>query len=293
MGFNLKNAGIGMLMGGPAGAAVGGLAGSKLSQMFGAKAGQMAGNAYEELVNPSKSAVQNFLNYGPQQASQEVMADPRFAALFDEKTGQLGSALSEASNLQSRGYSLQPEDYEAYGQASGDIARMFGSAESGLAQALAARGLSRSGAAPRAFMTSQGNKMEQLAKLQTNIAQKRMDTNMQRLNQTRNYINQLTGQYQGALADKTNLAQSKGNMGLNALGGHQAQLNNQFEQRMATADSGLAGALRRGVLGTVEAAPGMAAQAGLGAATGGASMAMPAATGGQQQQRRSQNSYGS
>lgn len=242
---------------------------SKLFGGLGAKQGSSVENIYQPLEGDSRNAISSYLNRGANAGGNEVMQDPRLAAMFGQNWQ---NALGEEQNLASRGYSLQPEDYEAYGQAAGNIARQFGQQQEGLAQALASRGLSRSGGAANAIASSVGSKGEQLARLQTDIAQKRMQSNLNRLNETRNYLNQLTGQYQQATSAKDALAQSKAGVGSNTLASSQAQRNQQFNQQQATGDSGIGGALRRGVLGAVEAAPGAAMQGGLSAALGGIPM---------------------
>lgn len=74
-------------------------------------------------------------------------------------------------------YKLQDSDYAAYGEGSGNIARMFGQQEQGLAQALADRGLASSpnGVAASQFSGLYGNKMEQLGQLQRQISQDRVN----------------------------------------------------------------------------------------------------------------------
>lgn len=136
-------------------------------------------------------------------ASEQVMNDPLSKGFFGEG-GSQDRAFAEEKDLASRGFSLQPEDYEAYGQASGDITRMFGQQEQSLAQALADRGLAAgsSGIAQQQFSGLQGNKAEQLGKMQMDIAQRRMQTNMQRLNDTRNYLTNLGGLGQQALQNQ-------------------------------------------------------------------------------------------
>lgn len=121
-----------------------------------------------------------------QQGTQDISSNPLLAGMFGQ--GGMQSRLdAEERNLAGRGFSLQPEDIEAYGQTSGDIARLFGQQEQAAAQSLASRGLAAapSGAAGVAFSGLQGNKMEQLARAQMQIAQQRMQNNMERLNQTR------------------------------------------------------------------------------------------------------------
>lgn len=133
-------------------------------------------------------------------ASAQLRSDPLTRGQFGEG-GSLSQALAQEKDLGSRGFSLQPEDYEAYGQASGNIARQFGQTENSLAQSLAARGLSQgnSGIAQAQFTGLQGNKNEQLGQMQRQIADDRMKSNLDRLNSTRSYLTQLGGLGQQAL----------------------------------------------------------------------------------------------
>lgn len=103
---------------------------------------------------------------------------------------------SEGKDLASRGFSLQKDDREAYGQTAGDISRLFGQQENQAAQSLARRGLGAgsSGAAGAMYSGLAGNKNEMLAKAQLNIAQKRMADTQQRLLQNRALQSQLAGQ---------------------------------------------------------------------------------------------------
>lgn len=138
---------------------------------------------------------------GSRIASEEVQNNPLTSGLFGK--GGLNDRLgTEEKDLASRGYSLQQPDYEAYGQASGDIARQFGQQEQDTSASLARRGLGggSSGAAGAAFSGIQGNKNEMLAKAQTDIAQKRMADTTQRLQATRNMMSQL-GTQGSALQD--------------------------------------------------------------------------------------------
>lgn len=108
--------------------------------------------------------------------------------------GGLQSQLqTEGTDLAGRGYSLQQPDYEAYGQASGDISRQFGQQEQDTSKMLQRRGLggASSGAAGAAFSGLAGNKNEMLAKAQTDIAQKRMADTTQRLQANRALQSQL------------------------------------------------------------------------------------------------------
>ena len=182
---------------------------------------------------------------GSNTATDQVQNNAILGQLFG-KNGTLSRTVGEEQDLASRGYSLRPEDHEAYGQMSGELARQFGAQEGNLAQALSNRGLSQSTTAGQAFSGLQGNKFEQLAKAQRQIADSRMQSNMQRLAQTRQFLgqmgqqagNEIEGQYQrqmqGAntmwsrMMDKNNAAQSR-------LMGMQQQGNEQLGQRQATA----------------------------------------------------------
>ena len=136
-------------------------------------------------------------------ASEQVMGNELFGDYF-KQGGIQSQRQAEEKELASRGYSLQPEDHEAYGQASDEIARLFGQQETSLAQALANKGLASgpSGAAAVSFSGLMGNKNEQLAGQQRKIAQQRMETNMQRLNAVRGAVDQANQQAQGALKDQ-------------------------------------------------------------------------------------------
>ena len=187
---------------------------------------------------------------GTMMASEQVRDDPVLSKLFG-KEGLLSRAETEEKDLAGRGYSLQQEDHEAYGQTSGNLARMFGQQEQDVAASLASRGLAAapSGAAGQAYSGLAGNKYEQLAKAQTDIAQKRMQTNMQRLQQTRSlmqglgsdYGNQLSNQYNRNMAG---IQARRGNTGAmaaqqqNQQGMAQGQANTAFEQKESTRTPG-------------------------------------------------------
>jgi hypothetical protein len=243
---------------------------------FDASHGSMDANgSTEELVNQLASSPLT----GSRFATEQVQNSPLFGQLLG-KGGALERANSEEQDLASRGYQLQPEDHEAYGQASGDIARLFGQQEQGAAQSLADRGLAAgpSGAAGVAFSGLQGNKNEMLAKAQTDIADRRMQNNMQRLNSTRQFMGQMgtlgeqavQGQFGRNMAGiQNNYNQKAGTaqMEMGQQGQMQGQLNQGFEQEQATKGPGIGDYL------------GMAAGAGLGALTGGLGTAAAGAIG--------------
>lgn len=232
-----------MPVGAIAGAAVGGLSGALSNQKEG---GKQASNYMSGFIDPNQAAgnlnaANNAAaNINTRDASQRVMDNPLYSGLFDAG-GQLGQAENEATQLANTGYNLTPEDHTAYGQASGDISRMFGQNEQSLSKSLANRGLSNSNVAQAQFSGLQGNKNEQLAGLQTKIANDRMNMNLQRLGQTRNFMTQLGGQAQsavnqdlGAVKDTANLEYQ---MGMGKLGALQGQSNEGLQQDQQTQHS--------------------------------------------------------
>lgn len=197
-------------------------------------------------------------------ASEQVRSDPLTSGFFGED-GSLSRALSEEEELASRGFSLQPEDYEAYGQASGNIARMFGKQEQSLAEALASRGLAAggSGAGVKAMSGVMGNKFEQLGQLQRQIADDRMNKNLQRLQQTRAYLTSLGGLGQDALNSAANRNMTGANRRTNtanALAGNelgsysavQSARQAEMESKTANKELGLSDALSSGIYKGVE-----------------------------------------
>lgn len=185
--------------------------------------------------------LQNALATGPltgsKYATEQVRNNALLGGLFGQG-GQLEKAQEQYNQLANQGFQLQPQDITAYGQASGDIARLFGAQEQGLAQSLADRGLASapSGAAGVGFTGLQGNKNEMLAKAQMDIANQRMQNTMQRMGQLQSYIGNL-GQ-QGANAINQQFGrQSEGaqsqRAGLMGTAGLQGQENlRNFQQQM-------------------------------------------------------------
>lgn len=206
---------------------------------------------------------------GSKFATEQVQQNPLLGQLFG-KGGTMDRTNAEEQRLSSQGFQLTPEDREAYGQASGDIARLFGSQEQNLSQSLADRGLASapSGAAGVAFSGLQGNKNEQLAKAQMDIANQRMNNTMQRLGQTRSFLSQLGGQAEHAIQDQYGRQLSgaqQGNQNLMSA----AQAQNMANQ---TANQGNLASLQdqRGAAGkTLLGAAGQGLYAGTGAAFGG------------------------
>lgn len=168
---------------------------------------------------------------GTQMATDAVQGNAITGKLYG--SGGLQDQLqSQGNDLASRGYSLQQPDYEAYGQASGDIARQFGQQEQDTSKMLAQRGLggASSGAAGAAFSGLAGNKNEMLAKAQTDIAQKRMQDTQQRLQANQQLQASLGAQGNAAIGDQFNRQlqgrQQKGSELQTAMQGEQ-NINNQ------------------------------------------------------------------
>lgn len=210
--------------------------------LFDTQNGQAAGNRYggdSEVAGArgNLTAAQTqarAIADNPQFAGQSVQGDPILGQLFG-KGGTMDQSVGQEHDLATRGYSLQPEDYEAYGQGSGNIARMFGAQEQGLAQDLASRGLSNSGVAGQQFSGMYGNKQEQLAGLQTNIAQKRMEMNQSRLRDMQQFVSSLGGQAQsaeqGAFGRAMDANKNNYNQAMGVIGGVQGQENEQISQQ--------------------------------------------------------------
>ena len=155
--------------------------------------------AMQGLSAAQRDALMTGGDTGSRYATEQVQNNPIMGQIFGEG-GQFGKdlafqneAMGRERDLQSQGFKLTNDDREAYGQASGDIARMFGQSENSLSQSLAQRGLSAgpSGAAAAQFSGLGGNKNEMLAKAQTDIANKRMQNTVQRIGQQQQFINQL------------------------------------------------------------------------------------------------------
>lgn len=181
--------------------------------------------------------------YADQDPTKQVGENSILGQLYggNGQDNLLSRTLGDEKNLNSTGWQLNDQDRTAYGQASGDIARMFGQNEQSLSQALSDRGLSNSGVAGQAFSNSLGNKNEQLGQLQAQIAQHRMEMNQQRLAQTRNFLGQLGGQAQTAIQSQfgRNIAQSedamnRGKAAEDYLGNIQNQSNENLGQQQQT-----------------------------------------------------------
>lgn len=199
----------------------------------------------------------------------------------------------EAMSGKDPSYGMNTNDYAAYGQASGDLARMYGGQEQGLAQSLADRGLGAapSGAAAQQFSGLLGNKYEQLAKAQTDIAQKRIDVARDQVNKRAQQNLDLLKGSQGVTSDMgKQMAAEQNSQIANQMGARTAnenQLSNQTKQeqeqqglaqnqaneamaqQQSTEKEGLGSTLAKGALGAV--GTGLA-----GALTGGVAPALGA-----------------
>lgn len=190
-------------------------------------------------------------------AQSQVMSNPVYSGLFGQG-GQLGQAeqnyTGATGNLaQDRkalsgndpSYGLQSSDLAAYGQASNALGKQFSAQNQGLSQQLAARGLASgsNGATAQSFAGQYGNQAEQLAGLQQQISQNRINT-AQNLAQARNAsdLSQQQGAGQlstqlGSLGNQAYQGQMAANQGgaenqYNELAGGQASaLNNQIGQQ--------------------------------------------------------------
>lgn len=158
-------------------------------------------------------------NTGSKYAAEQLGNNSTQAGLYGPQ-GQLGQAEGKLTDLQNQGFELKPEDQTLYGQESGNIARQFGQQGNDMANNLASRGLSSSGAAGAGFSGLQGNQNEMLAQAQQQIAQQRFQNTNQQIGQYQNFVNSLGGQYNNAL---------------NQQYGRQAQGAQQQEQGLGTA----------------------------------------------------------
>lgn len=239
--MGLFDKGIGAI-GGLAGGLLGGVGGgvNKLLSPFGL-GGEQGAYATGPDYAAGDAALKSYSNFlkdpsaSMDAATKGVQNDALTKGLFGQ--GGLQEQLGkEGQDLASRGYSLQQPDYEAYGQASGDIARQFGQQEQDASKMLARRGLgaANSGAAGATFSGIAGNKNEMLARAQTDIAQKRMADTNNRLLQNRTLQSSLAGQgNQMAQQRFSNTGKSLGE-NYNALSGNAQQ---KYEnQRNVTSD---------------------------------------------------------
>lgn len=159
-----------------------------------------------------------------------------------QNQGYLDTAQNKEQDLQNQGFKLQPQDIEAYGQASGDISRMFGAQGNQAANDLAMRGLSSapSGAAGATFSGLAGNQNEMLAKAQMDIANQRMQNTMQRIGQQQNFVNSLQGNQNNLRGQAANTNAQTGGINAQTAGINQSlgnfagqQVQDQFGRNLA------------------------------------------------------------
>lgn len=231
---------------GMVGSAIGSIAGLTANQTEGSRD---AGNVWAEVNAPdnlsSKNLNQSLADAMSAQkantaasAQNQVMNSPLYGQLFGQG-GQMQNTGNQINQLMNSGFQLQPQDYQMYGQAAGQLARNTGGMENSLAQALASRGLSNSGVANQQFMTAEGNKNEQLGQQMLQLQQNRFAQNMQQLQGARQYMSQLGAQAQGAVGqtygqNRQNAMDQYG-MGMDYLGRRQDQSNENLKQQVGTA----------------------------------------------------------
>lgn len=221
-------------------------------------------NQAQNLAQRSAMATDPIL--GSRLAAQEVQNNPLTRSLFG--AGGLQSRLGdEEGQLNTQGWKLNDQDRTAYGQSASDIARLFGQQEGDLARSLRARGLGGNAGAA-AFSGLQGNKMEQLAQMQMQIANNRMENTRKRIEanrqlqrglgqdaanmQQQQYGRQLSGadQYRQSMLDRGQIGAAQ-----------------QQRQEDAFQDS-VMGGLGKNLQATIQKAPQAAMAAGVTAMTG-------------------------
>lgn len=226
----------------------GGVLGGQIAQAAQNLPGASANNAYN-----SQAAIDSLFT-NPETAglaaSSQVMNNPLYSGLFGQSglqgqaEGNYGNATNNlASDRQAlsgndQSYGLQNSDLAAYGQAADAIGRNTAQQSQGIAQSLAQRGLGNaaSGAALSSYAGLYGNQAEQLAGLQQQISQNRINTAMN-LAQARNQSD--LAQQQGA----GQLATSLGGLGSQAygqqLGSNMNGANNNYNELAGAAGSAL------------------------------------------------------
>lgn len=195
----------------------------------GLSSGALQGNISDALAQSSK----NNYNY----SAGDVMGNAITGQIYGQG-GLFGQTLNQEKDLANNGFNLTDTDKTAYGEASGNIARQFGQNDASLSQALSDRGLDSSGVAGQTFSNSLGNKNEQLAGLQTSIAQQRMQMNQQRLAQTQNFLGQLGSQANTDINSdfnaKNEAAKTSYGMASGYLKDMQGQSDEQLQQQQQT-----------------------------------------------------------
>lgn len=239
------------------------------------QAGQYT-NQFGGAANGANDAMATGSTTGSQYATQQVMNNPMLSGLFGQG-GQLSKSEDLSDQLNSTGYNLTSQDQDALGQASGNIARTSAAQDQGLASSLAARGFggAGSGVAGAAFSNSAGNKFEQLAQAQTQIAQQRVQNTQNRINANNQLMTTLGGeaandeqQQYGRQLSGAQFGAQQNQQGVDNAAANQNEINEQFAQQQQTKSSGALGALGGAALTAAGAAFGGPIGAGLGSSLG-------------------------
>lgn len=227
-------------------------------------------NAFATNSGTANKYAQDVLGQNAQDQQLNKYQDAQMAQQpgLTAQLGQIQGALQGKSPL----YNETPEDYAAYGQAAGNVTRQFGAMGNSLSQAMAQRGLGAapSGQAAAQFSGLAGTQGEQLAGLQQQIAQNRINTATQMLQSAGNLAAQqqqmnqsgvqgVAGLQQNALQNQIgqqNIAkgQQQSDLGQSIgaqqtqQGMNQGQQNEQFAQQQASQGPGL-GDVLGGVVG--------------------------------------------
>jgi hypothetical protein len=238
---------------------VGTMGGSEVARAAGKKLGLGMEDEQGAFATPEQQQQANYREFANRfdtemnAADKGVQESALTRGVYGE--GGLQSQLGdEGRQLADSGFQLQKGDREAYGQASGDISRLFGQQEQQATQNLARRGLASasSGAAGATFSGLQGNKNEMLASAQMDIAQKRMEDTQKRLVQNRQMQQQLATQ--GAALSQSRF-QDKGDGLLNSV---KVESQGNADKRQSLADQ--QAAVKPGLFSTI----GQGLQGGLG-----------------------------
>ena len=273
----------GSLLGGLAGA-LGPQGGKSAPNYFAPTA---AGGINMDKVQQNMNTAMND-NYGTADATSELQNSPLFGGMFG-KGGTYDQSNSQLQGLMGQGYQLQPQDHEAYGQASGDIARMFGQQEQSLSQSLSDRGMGNSGAAGAAFSGVQGNKMEQLGGLQRQIADDRMKNTQQRIGQMQSFMSNMTNQAQQGVQGNYDRHQQGMKQKYDMNSGYLTNMQNQANEGMSQSQQSKTANPLSSIIGG--AVGGLNAGMGLSSALGG--MSKPAAPAAPTMAGQSYKNYGS
>jgi len=210
-------------------------------------------------------------------AEQQILGSGAGEQLYGDQGLMQRLAQEEGDLADQQAFRMGEQDYTAFGQAAGDIARRSGQQEAQLANMLAQRGLSQSGAAGAAFSGLAGNRFEQLARSQTDIAQRRVDSARDRLAQNRRMQQQLGGQFGQELGRgrAQNLQGSQFGLGQQQQqaqsdytnrAAQQQQQNIQMAQQQASRKKGIFEQFGEGIGGMAQQAGGLAGNAAMGAA---------------------------